>query len=92
MNPERYKADMRENLGSANMETLTLIPQDTAHLFVKSQVQRLTKAPGQMATPPEKGYFRARKEALKTMLKLHEKNCENALGVVQDAPDKDTGR
>ena len=83
MNPEQYKTDMRENLGSANMDTRTLIPQDTTHLFVRSQAQRLIKAHGQMATPPERDYFRARKEALQAMLKLHEKNCQKALDLPQ---------
>lgn len=80
MNPEQYKADMRENLGDENMGQ-PLIPKDTAHLFVKSQMQRLSQAPGQMATRQEELFFRTRKEALKTMLKLHERNCAKALGL-----------
>lgn len=81
LDPERYKSNLRESVGAQNMDKLPPVPRDDFHLFVKSQVQRLNKAPGQLATPPEEGYFRARKEALQTALKLHEKNCENALGI-----------
>ena len=81
LDPERYKNNLRESVGAQNMDKLPSVPKDNFHLFVKSQVQRLTKAPGQLATSPEEGYFRARKEALQTALKLHEKNCEKALGI-----------
>lgn len=83
LNAEQYKADMRENLGAQNMGQ-QLVPKDTAHLFVKSQLQRLSQAPGQMATRQEEWFFRTRKEALRTMLKLHEKNCAQALGIVSE--------
>lgn len=78
--PERYKNNLRKSIGAQNMDKLPPVPRDDFHLFVRSQVQRLTKAPGQLATPPEAEYFYARKEALQTALKLHEKNCEQALG------------
>lgn len=80
-NPEKYRAGLIENLGERNMDKFVSAPQDTMHVFVKSQTQKLTKAPGRMATPPEQGYFMARKEALKVALKAHEKNCEKALGM-----------
>lgn len=92
LDPEGYKAALIDSVGAHNMDKVTSIPRDDFHLFVKSQNQKLGKAPGQMATPPERGYFRARKEALKVALKLHEKNCENALDIVRDTPGKDLER
>lgn len=87
LNPEQYKKNLIESVGAQNMDKLPAIPRDDFHLFVKSQVQRLAKAPGQMAVPPEKLYFDTRKEALQTALKLHEKNCERALGIQRgDSP------
>lgn len=68
--PERYKNNLRKSIGAQNMDKLPPVPRDDFHLFVRSQVQRLTKAPGQLATPPEAEYFYARKEALQTALKF----------------------
>lgn len=81
LNPEQYKSDLIYNVGTQNMDKVTQAPPDGVHIFVKSQSQKLGKASGKMATPSEVGYFRARKEALQTALRLHEKNCETALGI-----------
>jgi hypothetical protein len=78
-NPEQYRADLLYNIGAQNMDKVTQAPPDGVHIFVKSQTQKLQKAPGRMAGPPEESYFRTRREALQTALKLHEENCEKAL-------------
>ena len=82
-NPEQYRADLIYNVGAQNMDKVTQAPPDGVHIFVKSQSQKLAKAPGKMATPPEQGYYCARREALRTALQLHEKNCEKSLGIVR---------
>ncbi len=84
LDPEQYKEDMKESLGAVNMSRVNKAPQDIVHTFIRSQRQRLIQAAGQMATPPEKGYFQARKDALQVALKLHEKNCEQALGLTRE--------
>ncbi len=81
LNPQQYKKDMRENLGRVNMSRITKAPQDIVHTFMRSQRQRLNKAAGQMASPPEKLYFQTRRDALHVALKIHEKNCKEALGL-----------
>lgn len=81
LDPEQYKRDLIYNVGAQNMDKVTQAPPDGVHIFVKSQTQKLRTAPGKMATPPEEDYFRARRESLQVLLKLHEKNCENALGL-----------
>jgi len=83
LDPKTYKVALVDSVGAHNIGKVTGIPKDDFHLFVKSQNQRLGKVPGQMAIPPERAYFRARKEALKAALKLHEKNCQKALDVPQ---------
>ena len=92
LSPEQYRNNLLESVGAQNMDKLPAIPKDDFHLFVRSQAQRLAKAPGQMATPPEEWYFRTRKEALYTALKLHEKNCENALGIIRSEDEQDIER
>lgn len=85
LNPEQYKKDLIYNVGTQNMDKVTQAPPDGVHIFVKSQAQKLGKAPGKMATPPEEDYFRARRESLQALLRLHEKNCEKALGISRDS-------
>ncbi len=82
--PEEYKREMKENLGTVNMGRLTKAPQDIVHTFMRSQRQRLNQAAGQMATPPEKFYFQTRRDALQVALKIHERNCEKALGLSKE--------
>ena len=91
-NPEQYKADLIYNVGAQNMDKITQAPPDGVHIFVKSQAQKLAKAPGKMATPPEEDYFRARREGLQAALKLHEKNCEKALGIIRKEDEQDIER
>lgn len=79
-NPKQYWTGIIEDLGERNMDKFVSVPQDAVHLFVKSQTQKLTKAPGRMATTEERDYFQTRKEALKMALKVHAKNCEYSLG------------
>ena len=92
LTPVQYKNNLIESVGAQNMDKLPTIPKDDFHLFVRSQVQRLAKAPGQMATPPEEDYFRTRKEALYIALKLHEKNCEKALGMIRSEDEQEIER
>lgn len=80
-NPEQYRVDLMFDVGEKNMDKITSAPPDAVHLLVKSQRQKLARAAGRMKFPPAEGYFRERSEALQTALKLHEKNCENALGI-----------
>jgi len=87
--PEQYRADLSFNVGERNLDKVIEAPRDGTHIFVKSQVQKLAKAPGRMATPSEERYFRMRREALKVMLKLHEKNYESAVGIVRDERELD---
>jgi len=82
LNPQRYRADLSFNVGVRNIDKVTEAPRDGVHIFVKSQAQKLAKAPGRMATQQEERYFRARREALKTALKLHETNCQKALAAL----------
>jgi len=46
----------------------------------KAKLKNSTKQPAGMSTPPKRGYYLARKEALKA-LNLHQQNCSLALGV-----------
>ena len=88
LDPERYKQNLALSVGTHNMDKVPAVPEDDFHIFVRSQSQRLSRAVGQFATPPEERYFRARSAALKAALKFHERECENALGI----SSRDAGR
>jgi len=81
LDPERYKQNLALSVGAHNMDKVPAVPEDEFHIFVRSQSQRLSRAVGQFATPPEEWYFRARSAALKAALKSHERECANALGL-----------
>lgn len=81
LDPDRYKENLALSVGANNMDKVPAVPEDDFHIFVRSQTQRLSRAVGQFATPPEERYFRARSAALKAALKSHERECANALGL-----------
>lgn len=84
LNQEQYMIDLADDVGERNMNKVLKVPQDAVHLFVKSQSQKLSATSCRMSSPPEKGYYRARQEALKAIQKIHDRNCATSLNLDQN--------